>query len=264
MYKKKIKLGEKEIELLSTIEREKKMEFVMEDAAAILPTTSRQVIRNMLSNLARKGRIKRIKKGSYLLVPFRQKGRAEHSLALAPLLGKEYYVGFWSALSFWSMTEQLPLTVFIAVRTPKKERVFENTKFKFVTLSERYFFGYETVTVMNVPVSVSSREKTVLDCLLHPQHCGGIGEAAKAIKEHASDLNWQIMGDCLLKMGNSAVERRLRYCLNYLGLKKYLRLLGEKTFVGFRFLDPSAQKEKFSYDKEAGLKINVNLKEAMG
>lgn len=264
MYKKNIKLGEKEIALLSTLEREKKEFFIMEDAANALPSSSRQVIRNMLSNLAHKGRIERIKKGTYLLVPFKQNSWIAHDFAVVPLLAKEYYVGFWSALSFWSMTEQLPITVFVAVRRPKKERRFQNTAFKFITLSEKYFFGYETVTVVNVPVAVSSREKTVLDCLLHPQHCGGIGEAAKAIKEHASELNWQIVRDYLLKMGNSAVERRIRYCLRYLGLKKQLRTLGKKTFEGFRFLDPSAQKEKFTYDKETGLKVNVNLKEEMG
>ena len=260
MSKEKIKLGSMEIALLSSLEHDKKATFTFSDAYEILSYTKRQVVRNVLSRLARKGRIKRIKKGLYLLVPFRFKDWGEHEFSLAPLLAKEYYISFWSALSFWSLTEQMPRQIYVVTKYPIKSRVFEEVNYKFVTLSKRYFFGFLETEIQGRKINLASREKTVLDCLLHPEYCGGIGEVAKAIRDFWKDLDWKKIKEYLKQMNNSAVARRLYYILYFLKLKKLILILGKKEFTGFRRLDPTASK-KGEYNKDFGLIINSNLEE---
>jgi len=251
-------LGRGEVKLLSTLEHDRMGIFTVGDAQRILASSSVQSDRNTLSNLAKKGRIKRIKKGTYLLVPFRQKDWAEYDLSLVPLLVKDYYVSFWSALRFWGMTEQLPQQVYVAVRVPKRARRFEEALYRFVVLTGRYFFGFEEVEIGGRKVRMASKEKTILDCLLHPKYCGGLGEVAKAIRDNAEELDWEKVRFFVEKAGSGSVERRLRYCLDFFGLRWQLRLFGKKEFKGFLFLDPQGER-KGKCNREFGLVINADL-----
>ena len=79
---------------MSNLEHDKKTVFTFLDAMELLSYTKRQVVRNVLSRLAKKGRIKRIKKGVYLLVPFRFKDWGVHEFSVVPLLIKEYYISY--------------------------------------------------------------------------------------------------------------------------------------------------------------------------
>lgn len=243
---------------MTSLEHDKKATFTFSDALQRLSYTKRQVVRNVLSRLVKKGRIKRIKKGYYILVPFRFKDWGEHEFSLVPLLAKEYYISFWSALSFWSMTEQLPRQIYIAAKYRIKQRSFEEVSYLFVKVSPRYFFGFVETDIGGRKVNIALKEKAILDCLLHPEYCGGLGEVAKAVRDSWRGLNWVKVKDYVEKMKSSAVERRLFYILSFLKLKKPLSVLGKKRFAGFRLLDPNAPDEG-KYDSRAGVRVNVNL-----
>ena len=257
MRNKKIQLGSMEISLLAGLEHDNKTTFTFEGAFSKL-STKRQVVRNVLSRLNRKGRINRIRKGLYMLVPFKSQTWSQNELSLVPLLAKGGYVSFWSALSFWSLTEQLPKTVYVATGFSQKQREFEAVSFKFVHLASRYLFGEIEVKINGIAVKMASKEKAILDCLLHPEYCGGIGEPAKAIKDNWEDLNWHKIKRFLKNMGNSAVERRLSYILDYFNLIGPRRVLGKKKFAGFRLLDPT-KGNSGGLDKDFGLRINLDL-----
>jgi predicted transcriptional regulator of viral defense system len=262
MNSKRITLGKMEILLLSSLEHDKKSIFTFSDALQTLSYTKREVVRNVLSRLAKKGRIKRIKKGLYLLIPFRLADWGEHEFSIVPLLAKAYYISFWSALSFWSMTEQLPRQIYIATKYRIKARSFGEIRYLFVKVAPRYFFGFAETEISGRKVNIALKEKAVLDCLLHPEYCGGLGEVAKAIRDCWKDLDWTKVKGYARKMKNSAVERRLFYILSFLKLKKPLSVLGKKEFTGFRLLDPNAPKEG-KYDSRAGIRVNVDLGEEM-
>ncbi|MEK6979129.1 MAG: type IV toxin-antitoxin system AbiEi family antitoxin [Candidatus Micrarchaeota archaeon] len=258
MRTKKIMLGSMEFSLLSSLEHDKLSVFSFSDAYKRASTT-RQVVRKVLSRLVKKGRIKRIKKGYYLLIPLRFKEWGEHEFSLVPFLAKEYYISFWSALSFWSLTEQMPRQVYVAVKFHVKDRPFEEVNYKFVKLSKRYFFGFVETEIQGRKINIASKEKAILDGLLHPEYCGGLGEIAKAIRDYHKDIDWKKMKDYLKKMDNSAVERRLYYVLKFLKIKN---VLGNKIFLGVRLLDPNKSKNG-RYDYSFGLQINTNLEEEM-
>jgi predicted transcriptional regulator of viral defense system len=77
------------------------------------------------------------------------------------------------------MTEQSPRTVFVATTKRKRDVEFGPTRFEFITLSRKKFFGFVEAEISGGPFNVSTREKTLVDCLAFPKCCGGLDEAVK-------------------------------------------------------------------------------------
>ena len=101
------------------------------------------------------------------------------------------------------------------------------------------------------------KEKAILDCLLHPEYCGGVGEACNALNAGFKELDWKSIEFFLHRMNSSSLERRLRYCLKFIGRKSPLP---EKKFEGYRKLDAFLP-SRGGYDSKFGLRINVDLEE---
>ncbi|PIW36052.1 MAG: transcriptional regulator, partial [Nitrosopumilales archaeon CG15_BIG_FIL_POST_REV_8_21_14_020_33_23] len=141
-----ISLGPNEAKLLLTLAEKDISVFTAEDAKEILQTTDSSA-KHILMNLVRKRRLQRIERGKYLLIPEVagvERYWAEEPWVIVPHLVDEYYVGFWTAMNYWDMTEQIPYTVFVATKKQKKKNSlqFGNQKFQFITLSDKKFFGF--------------------------------------------------------------------------------------------------------------------------
>ncbi|MFH0973243.1 MAG: type IV toxin-antitoxin system AbiEi family antitoxin [Candidatus Micrarchaeota archaeon] len=255
-------MGPFEYALLARLERDGVRRFAFGDAVQAFPDAGRQVLRNTLSKLARKGRLHRIRRGEYLLVPLKEEDYALHELALAAQFYPDGYVSFLSALAFHGLTTQLPTVVQVAVRKPARKHVFLNVKYEPVRVAERFYGGFKTISFGGGKVKMALKEKAILDCLLRPDECGGVGAACKALRESFAELDWSTIDYFLKKMSNSAVERRLYYCIAFLGKKNPL-VLPPKKFVGYRKLD-SSKPARGKYDSRYGLRINVDLKEELG
>jgi len=264
MVTQNIFLGPKELKLILTLESEGKKIFTFGDAKEILKTTDTSV-RNVVYRLKKKNRITEIEKGKYVLSPAKSGLEGlwvEHPFLIVPNLIDEYYIGFWSAMNYWGMTEQIPRTVFVATKKRKRCIEYGNQEFKFVILSKRKFFGFVREKIENFEFNISSREKTIVDCLAHLEYCGGISEVAKAIRNIQSELNWSELLRIVNKLRISAVDRRLGYLLDTIGIQKGItQKLSEKGFVGFRWLDPSSEKKILKYSKKWGLKVNLGEEE---
>jgi len=255
-----ISLGPQENRLLLTLAEKGISVFSFDDAKDILQTSNSSV-RHILMDLARKRRLQRIQRGKYLLVP-EKAGRELHwtesPWVIIPHLIDVYYVGFWTAMNYWGMTEQIPYTVFVATTKRKRNLKFGNQKFEFVTLSEKKFFGFvEEKASKTETFNISSKEKTIVDGLMHPEYCGGIPEVAKAMWSSKEELNWNSVLEMCSKVGLSVVFRRLGYLLDILKIEEDIthKIKGKK-FKGFHLLDPNASKQKIEYSREYGLIIN--------
>lgn len=264
MITKELRLGTNELKLLFTLEKEDKSLFSIDDAKRILKTSEASVW-NVLYRLKRKGRVEEIEKGKYLLVPARAGYAAQWSevpFLLVPQLIDVYYIGFWTALNYWGMTEQVPRTVFVATTKRKKDVEYGPTKFEFVTLAKRRFFGFVQEKGAGGVFMVSSREKTSVDCLLYPRYCGGLDEAIKGIWNARKKLDFAILLDFSRRIGVSVVERRLGYVLELLGIEKKTRSdIASGRLVGFMWLDPLGPRKTVGYSKEYGLIINRTKEE---
>jgi predicted transcriptional regulator of viral defense system len=263
-----ISLGPQENRLLLTLAEKGISVFSFDEAKDILQTSNSSV-RHILMDLARKGRLQRIQRGKYLLVP-EKAGRelywAESPWVIVPHLIDAYYVGFWTAMNYWGMTEQIPYTVFVATTKRKRNLKFGNQKFKFVTLSEKKFFGFvEEKASKTETFNISSKEKTIVDGLMHPEYCGGIPEVAKAMWTARKEIKWEEVLTMTQQAGVNAALRRLGYLLSILHIKKDItHKIKEKKFKGFHLLDPNASKQKIEYSREYGLIINRSKNHLLG
>jgi predicted transcriptional regulator of viral defense system len=257
----KIRLGSNELKLLFTLEEEDKMVFAASDAHRILQTSDSSV-KNVLYRLRKKGRIEEIERGKYLLVPAKAGylgSWSEVPFVIVSSLINPYYIGFWSALNYWKMTEQVPRTVFVATTKRKKNLEYGQTKFEFVTLSKDKFFGFVEQEIADSKFLVSSREKTILDCLMYPRYCGGLDEAVKGIWNGRKEIDFAKTLDLAKRLGISTVIRRLGYILEVLNLEKQIREeIASTKFTDYRWLDPLATKrfEGQRYSPKYGLMLN--------
>jgi len=259
-----IRLGSQESRLFFTLEKDGKIVFTIEDAKQILQTSDTSV-RNTISGLKQKRRIKQIRKGLYLLSPARSgiEGEwTEHIFTILPnLLGNKYYVGFWSAMSYWGMTEQILQTTYVATTSRRRRLVFDNQVVSFVTYPNSRFFGYVQETLGERTFNVSDREKTIVDSLAHPEYAGGISEAAKAIWTSRNEIDVNLLVDYAKKMRVRAVCLRAGYLLELLAFdsRSYEALLPEKP-TGAPWLDPSSRKKQIGFSSQWGLRLNASDK----
>lgn len=265
-----IRLGPQETKLLFSLEKKNISVFTFTDAKNILEGTD-SAAWNVIEGLKRKRRLKEIKNGTYLLVPARaglEGYWSEDPWYIVPKLVDEYYVGFWTAIKFWDMTEQIPHTVFIATPKRKKNRIlkFSNQKLQFVTLSRKKFFGYvEYKLDENNHFNISSREKTIVDGLAHPEYCGGIVEVTKAMWYARQEIDWSSVYQLSKRIGINAVLRRLGYLLSVLDMQRGLFKKIRKEIIPYpySFLDPSDVKIRTAYSKEYGLILNITREELL-
>ena len=250
-----------ESRLMLTLEERDMSVFTTNDAKDILKTTDSSVW-GILNGLAHKKRIQRIERSRYLLIPARAGTDgywAEYPWVIVPRLIDTYYVGFATAMNFWDMTEQIPYTVFVATTKRKRNLEFGGQRFKFVTLSSKKFFGFgEEKADEGKLFNISSREKTIVDGLAHPEYCGGIPEVTKAMWSVQKEVDWQTVLDMAEKMGINVVLKRLGYLLSILDIEEGIsRKIKKIKKQPYQYLDHATSGEKVKNSKEYGLIINM-------
>jgi len=236
-------LSKREARILSDLSYKGKGIFTLEDVKEYNKNT-----KSLLYNLSKKNWILKIKKGLYMIAPLEAgelgaRSYTVHSFVIASHLVEPYYLSHWSALNYHGLTEQTPPSVYITTIKPRNRKKILDIEFVFVTVSERKMFGMTEVMVENIPIRISTPEKTIVDCLDHPEHCGGIEEAAKAIYFEHKNMDFVKIVEMAKKMGNKTIIKRLGHLLEKLGINEYNDLLtGLRISKGYSCLDPKLPK----------------------
>ncbi len=223
--------------------------------------------KNLLDNLVRKRWILKIRKGVYAIAPLEsgEMGAASytlHSLVIASILIKPYFIGYWSALNHLGLTDATPPDVYVATTRSRNTCTILGSNFRFVTISRRKMFGVEEAVVENRKVLVSSKEKAVADCLDHPEHSAGVDDIAKAIYFHREEIDAKKLVSFAKRLGNSAVIKRLGYIAEILGLDDLSGLVsGINLGSGYSLLDPTLPKRGHIKERWR-LVLNATIDEA--
>jgi predicted transcriptional regulator of viral defense system len=248
--------------VLSALSEKGKTIFKIEDVVSELGC-SYKYAKVLVNNLAKKKWVIVLKRGVYLIVPLGAgvKSRyTEHEFVIASHLVSPYYIAYWSALNFYGLTEQTPFTVFVATTRRAKSREVLNVNYKFITLSERKFFGFEPTVVGTYKVNVSEREKTLADALDHPDYCGGMVEVAKSLWNAKEELSIEKIAVYAKRMGNAAIVKRLGFLIEVLDLDVDLEVLSKLRGMisrGMSVFDLTLPK-KGRYDTGWNLLVNVS------
>lgn len=236
-------LSEKESRVLSELSYRNKNIFTSSDLKEFVSDH-----RNFLHHLIEKNWILKVRREVYIIAPLEagEEGAAAytvHSFAIASILVRPYYIGYWSALNYHGLTENVPSVVYIATPKLRHARKILDTKFVFVKIHPRKIFGTDEIEIEKLKVTISSPEKTIIDCLDHPEHCGGLDEVARAFYFSRNELDSEKIVEYAKKIGNSAVIKRLGYITEAFGWENYFLLLSSvKMKSGYSLLDPTLPK----------------------
>jgi predicted transcriptional regulator of viral defense system len=243
-------LGDTEAHLLLTLASQGRHVFTTTAAHTILGG-ARHLTNKMLARLNQKRWVLRLQRGLYLLLPLEAGIEGKYSIhpfRIAPYLAEPHAIAYWSALHHYGYTEQIPSTTFVATTTRRASTTLEieelGLTYRFVVLAEDKFFGLRSIWIEGQEVAMTDPAKTVIDCLDHPEYCGGIIEAAKGLHSALTegDISANQLTDYADRMENRTIFKRMGYLAELLALsvEEELERWHRDLSAGYGLLDPLA------------------------
>ncbi len=209
---------------------------------------SRAGLNNLLHRLAKRRWITRIERGKYMILPFEAgpSGQyTEHEFVIASRLVRPYMIGLWSALNHHGLTEQIPDRVYLI--SPRTKHRYEGTlagvSYRIFMVPKDNFFGTTFAWIGRHKVWVTDLERTLLDAVLWPQHCGGFAEVAKAFKTAGAKVDLHKLEQYAGIIERGVAFKRLGILGEWLGwpLENLLRWR-RRVSKGVGLLDPAGPK----------------------
>lgn len=211
-------LGPQAARLVAILHERGRTLFTHADVQEIAGLTAKSS-RNLVAGLVNRGLATRLKPGLFILVPFelgRERQYLGNPYVVARELGDtpEYYVSHASAMDLHQMVTQPQLAVFVTSPKAIRPRTVLGTEFRFVRCKREDLFGIiELWATKTERVRVSDLERTVIDGLKQPEHCGGLTEVAKGFWMRRDAIAVPKLVDYALRVGVGAVVRRLGFLL---------------------------------------------------
>ena len=260
------------IELVRLLAYEGDRIFTTDRARELAPRAglSDDYLLEALHHLRRNDWIVPLRRGLYALsssVP----GVADvHEFEVAMALVKPAAISHWSALNYHDLTEQVPRHVFVLTTTdvsvPRKQTSdsaggrggypVNGTVYRFIQVQPKRYFGTERIWVGDARVSMTDLERTLLDGLAMPQHCGGFGEVIYAFAEAMGRIDLERIAEYAQRLG-PAVAKRAGWVLELHGCEDpQLDELAAIPIKGHRKLDPTGLR-KGAYNNRWMLQENL-------
>lgn len=216
-------LGTPSARLVAMLHERARPLFTLTDVADITGL-GRASARSLARALVDRGIAARLRPGLFVLVPF-ELGRAREYLGNPYVVARElagakaYYVSHASAMDIHGMLTQPQLVVCVTSPEPIRGRVVLGTEFRFIRCKRAALFGLTSHWVeKGQRVVVSDVERTILDGLKQPEHCGGVTEVAKGLWMRRADVAPGTLVDYASRLGVGAVTRRLGYLMEAFGV----------------------------------------------
>lgn len=174
---------------------------------------SDRVLRNVLYRLKRQGRIRQVARGVY------GGGGRTASLdryAVPGKLHRDAVVAFHSALEFHGIANQVFRIVYYLSAQPRRDLVYEGVSYhraappKQLARSQRLTFQVKSAPEN---VRVTSRERSLVDCLLFLEYSGGIDELDRCLAMFPS-FDFSVALDYLRRLRRPWLYSRLGYLLD--------------------------------------------------
>ncbi len=232
--------------------------FTMQDAsvaAHMLGIPSNQ-LRKILSNFAKRKQILRLRRGLYVSSWFLTADQTDvHPFVVSAYLIQPSAISHWSALQHHGLTEQIPQIV--TASTPKKvvtpsmrtaqakpsKHRFEiaGIRYEYIQIQPKHFFGIEKLWLdEQFQISITDKERTLLDLFIYSKMFGGMGEALGILENALPEVDIQKLVTYAIQYDKKAVAKRLGWALEYFGVSaKQLTPLLKVPIHYYCRLDPS-------------------------
>lgn len=223
-------------------------------------------IAKVLSNMIEKGMLIRLSRDLYHIVPISADADNFipdwHLVAKYLMKGRNYYIGYYSAMQIHGLITQPSLKEIIVTNLQVKPsiRKIRGIEFQFVTHTKTRFFGYKKSWLnQHDKVMVSDLEKTLVDAVTRPQLCGGMVEVGKAIYETKDKINFNRLTGYLTQNENQAAIKRYLFICDLFGIDwtAHHESMLQKVGSSFSLLDTTGP-DQGRKNSIFGLKINID------
>jgi len=212
--------------LLSYFNEKSQFSFRYAEAFDALPKASESAVKELLSDMTKRGLLMRLKEGVYYIIPYESDSVSfmpDWHLIAGPLAGEiEHYIGYYSALQIHNLVTQPSLKEQIVVSQQMRPSTVKvkGIPFQFIYHNPKHFFGAKKIWIDNFnKVQCSDLEKTFIDCLFKPDYAGGIVEIAGALFRSKDQLKYDVLLSYAVRFKSQAVVKRLGFLLEALGIQ---------------------------------------------
>jgi len=212
--------------LLSYFNEQDKNCFTFSEVKIALPYSGEGAIKQLLSDMSKRGLLMRLKKGLYYVIPYEQAAETFmpdwHLIAKNLVKNSNHYIGYYSALQIHNLITQPSLKEQIVVSKqirPSSIKI-KGVPFQFIYHNKNHFFGSKKIWIDSFhKVICSDLEKTFIDCLFKPDYSGGIIEIARALFVSKDKLKFNKLYEYTERFKSQAVIKRLGFLLETLEIE---------------------------------------------
>jgi predicted transcriptional regulator of viral defense system len=172
--------------------------------------------RKLAHDLVRKGWLQRVGRGRYLLNPSGHGPDAipdTDPLRRGSRLVEPYYFGYATAAELLGLLPQASRVYYVVTPRPGAARWKLDDQFRLVRVRPERFFGVRTFTRRGETVTVSDRERTLVDALHRPEFSGGLPGIVRMLESAGDAIDWGRLETYLGRFGDGSLARRLGYLL---------------------------------------------------
>jgi len=261
-------LGASERAVLSTLAALERPTVRAEDVVRRLGV-NHQAANLTLSRLARKGWLRRLRRGAYAVVPLSSRsGRpvVEDPLAVAMELFAPCYISGWTAAQHWELTEQIFNTVVVYSARPQRRSIQDvgGVTYRIRRILEEAIFGTTRVWSGTVAVQIATAHRTVIDVLDAPEMGGGGRQTLDIVRAYwrRADADPDALLELATRLGRGSVFKRLGFTSERWGSPSHawLERCRAGLSAGVALLDPAGPKRGPIISRWR-LRINVPLDE---
>ncbi len=208
----------------------------------------RQESGRLLARWSNSGWLHRVKRGVYLPVPLSSTSRepvVEAPFLLAESIYGPGYVGGFSAVKHWDLSEQIIETVTYLTRKKVKNRhpAHGGVRFRLKTVVEHKLFGLKALWVGGKKIDISDPTKTIIDLLDDPSLVGGMTIVRDILAEYLESAHYDF--ERLLtyaqRIRNKTVFKRLGLLFDtgFAVSEDQLSALRSRLPKGYSIFDPA-------------------------
>jgi predicted transcriptional regulator of viral defense system len=219
-------------ELLSFFNGQNKNCFDYSLAYKALPDSKASAVRELLSDMTKRGLLMRLKEGVYYIIPYEQNAEPFmpdwHLIAENLVNDAKHYIGYYSALQIHNLITQPSLKeqIVVSKQIRPSEIKIKDVPFQFIYHNEKHFFGEKKIWIDSYnKVHCSDLEKTIIDCLFKPDYSGGIVEVARAIYASKDKIKYDTLLEYAKIFDSQAVIKRLGFLLEMLDINN--KIIGD-------------------------------------
>lgn len=241
--------------------------FSFEEAVRKFESINPSYISQVLHKMVQKKMLVKLRRGLYYIVPLNQIGDNFipnwHLVAKYLMKGRNYYIGYYSALQIHNLITQPSLTEIIVTEKQVKPNKIEiqGIRFQFIYHNKNRFFGAKNTWIDNFnKVKCSDLEKTLVDSFVTPHHSHGVVEIAKAVYDTKDKISLDKLFDYFARSGSKVAVRRYVFICDLLEIStSYHKAALQDNKTGSILLLDTSLPDIGKIDTRYELKINRDI-----